>query len=157
MEILTTKAPRHQNFLDAELIVKREGFGGRRLMKESVIVFTLVVLVCLGLTSVYQHEGCYEFIGRRWSKNPCIPATIGAKPSPNRAIVRLIRTVSRSCKNHRIHLTTFPREHGAAVNFRTRKHIVIVKAGNNNHFFCNLADFLAWFRVMVIGCFLIEG
>jgi hypothetical protein len=37
-----------------------------------------------------------------------------------------------------------PREHGAAVIFRTRKHIVIVKAGNNNHFFCYLADFLGW-------------
>jgi hypothetical protein len=35
-----------------------------------------------------------------------------------------------------------PREHGAAVIFRTQKHILIVKAGNNNHFFCNSADFL---------------
>jgi hypothetical protein len=40
------------------------------------------------------------------------------------------------------HLNIFPRELGAAVIFRTLEHILIVKAGNNNHFFCYSADFL---------------
>jgi hypothetical protein len=58
------------------------------------------------------------------------------------------------------HLINIPREHGAAVNFRTLEDIVIVKAGNNNHFFCYLADFLGLLMggvIMVIKCFLIEG
>jgi hypothetical protein len=47
----------------------------------------------------------------------------------------------------------------AAVNFRTRKYIVIVKAGNNNNFFAIPRVFgLAYGgMIMVIWCFLIEG
>jgi hypothetical protein len=40
------------------------------------------------------------------------------------------------------HLIIIPREHGAAVNFRTQTNILIVNHHNNNHFFRFLADFL---------------
>jgi hypothetical protein len=65
---------------------------------------------------------------------------IFAEPSNCSANTHCKLTLQKSSINP----TTFPRELGAAVIFRTLTNILIVKAGNNNHFFCNLADFLTW-------------
>jgi hypothetical protein len=63
---------------------------------------------------------------------------IFAEPSNCSANTHCKQTLQKSLT----HLNYIPRELGAAVIFRTLEHIVIVKAGNNNHFFCYSAEFL---------------